>query len=56
MLLTQIIKRLDKHCFNLVIWQDGKVVYNNLCEGREMKRRKDAEIHFKKFKKNDSQH
>jgi hypothetical protein len=29
---------------------DGKVIYNNLCKGKVLKRRKDCDIEFRKFR------
>lgn len=45
------IEKIGEHRYNLVVWKDDKVIYNNLCIGEDMKRRKDAEIKYKKLRK-----
>lgn len=48
-------KQISKYrngTYNLVVWDaDGKVVYNNVCIGKVIKRRLDCDIIFKKLKK-----
>lgn len=49
--LRKRITKIREHDYELVVWKGEKVIYNNQCEGVLLKRRMDAQIAFKKLKK-----
>lgn len=50
-MITKESVKIKEHCYNLIVRDGNKIVYNNLCDGIILKRRKDCDIAFKKFKK-----
>lgn len=50
-MVTKELIKTGEHNYNLVIRHNGKVIYDNYCIGVVMKRRKDADIKFKKIKR-----
>ena len=50
-MIRKELTNMREHDYNLIVWDDSKVIYNNLCIGHKIKRRKDADIILKKIKR-----